>query len=160
MLELLLIVLLLMLLRTATATLLLSFYYQPGTKHRSHTQTTNKNMKQPNSKTSGTSQLDTVQRTAFDTTLHQLQWLYHSTLFAAKNAHFIGFLAVGGLIRLPPRSTLQLRPCPRSPNCCTALMSWRERLYETVRRHDQFFASLFRSQVSKHRKRMEERDGA
>ena len=44
-----------------------------------HTQTTNKNMKQPNSTTSGTSQLDTVQRTAFDTTLHQLQWLYHST---------------------------------------------------------------------------------
>ena len=46
----------------------------------------------------------------------------------------------------------------RAPEVQTALMSWRERLYETRRR--QFFASLFTSQVSKHRKRMEERDGA
>ena len=154
MLELLLIVLLLMLLRTATATLLLSFYYQPGTKHRSqtHTQTTNKNMKQPNSKTSGTSQLDTVQRTAFDTTLHQLQWLYHSTYIIRRLMP----------ISLDSWQLVALFAYPQGLHCSwdrapevTALMSWRvSRLrWDGPKTWPIFCETLFTSQVSKHRKR-------
>lgn len=154
MLELLLIVLLLMLLRTATATLLLSFYYQPGTKHRSHTH-------RPRTKTWN----NRIQK------LQELRnWtLYNEPLLTRLYTSCNDFTTVH---YSPPRMPISL-DCswwpslayPQGLHCSwdrapevTALMSWRERLYETRRR--QFFASLFRSQVSKHRKRMEERDGA
>lgn len=116
MLELLLIVLLLMLLRTATATLLLSFYYQPGTKHRSHTHTDHEQKHE-------TTEFKNFRNFATGHCTTNRFW-HDFTPAAMTLPQYIirrqecpfHWIAVGGLIRLPPRSTLQLRPCPRSPN--------------------------------------------